>query len=162
MALPAKAKNIEVKGVMLAAGEHEIFKQPLERPTYAGFKIYGTIFQQAWSYDWPLSVGGEVSTEAAKVSFIHGAGYVATWDVSYDVPGSARQSWNSNNTSFGYKTDRTFPSNATNIHIKVQGATGLVWDKWHTTYDKTFPTPPNFCLKIFGTTLDQQWNNECN
>ena len=27
---------------------------------------------------------------------------------------------------------------------------------------QTYPTPPNFCLKIFGTTLGQQWNNECN
>jgi hypothetical protein len=171
MALPAKAKAIEVRGVVLdlvlqqiapAKSETEIFKRSLERPTYAGYKIYGTVFKPDWSNDWPLSVGGEVSATAAEVKFIHGAGYVAKWDVSYDVPGSPRQSWNSGNTSLGYTKTYTFPSNATNINIKAQGATGLVWEQWRTPYDKTYPTPPNFCLKIFGTTLDQKWNNECN
>jgi hypothetical protein len=162
MALPAKAKNIEVKGVMLAAGEREIFKKALERPTYAGFKIYGTIFKQDWSNDWPLSVGGEVSTTAAQVKLIHSAGYVAKWDVAYDVPGYPRQTWSSGNTTLGYNTTYTFPANATNINIKVQGATALLWEPWRTPYDKTYPTPPNFCLKIYGTTLDQKWNNECN
>jgi hypothetical protein len=160
-ALPARAKNIRVKGVMLAAGEHEIFNEAIDRPTYISFKTYGTIFKQDWNNDWPLSVSGKVSTKPGQVKFIHSAGYVAKWDIAYDVPGYPRQSWNSSSTTLGYDKSFDFPANATNIRIQVQGATGLLWEPWRTSYDKTYPTAPNFCLKIYGATLDQKWNNDC-
>ena len=62
---------------------------------------------------------------------------------------------------WGDRLNLDWRMNATNILVVVQGATGLVWEPWRNTYAMSYPTPPNFCLKIFGTTLNQQWNNEC-
>jgi cytolysin (calcineurin-like family phosphatase) len=159
--IPAAAKNIEVKGVMLLAGEKQIFKETLQRPTYISYKVYGTAFQPAWSIDWPLSVSGEISSTAGELKFNHGAGFVAKWQVTYDLPGKPNQSIDSGNTSLGWKNTYNIPLDATNVRVLVQGATGLVWEPWRTTYDKTFPSAPNLCLKIYGTTLDQKWNNDC-
>jgi hypothetical protein len=87
LAIPAAAKNIEVKGVMIAAGEHQVFKEALQRPTYVCYKTYGTVFQQGWNNDWPLSVGGGVSAIANQVKFFHQAGFVANFLIEYNEPG---------------------------------------------------------------------------
>jgi hypothetical protein len=159
--IPAAAKNIEVKGVMLLAGEKQIFKETLQRPTYTTYKVYGTIFQPAWSNDWPRSVSGEISSTAGELKFNHGAGFVAKWQVTYNLPDKPNQSINSGNTSLGWKKTYNIPLTATNVRVLVQGATGLAWEPWRTTYDKTFPSAPNLCLKIYGTTLNQKWNSDC-
>jgi hypothetical protein len=39
--------------------------------------------------------------------------------------------------------------------------TGVVWDPWKGIIDKIWPSPPNECIKVYGTTLDPKWNNEC-
>ena len=163
LAIPAAAKNIEVKGVMISAGERQVFKEVLQRPTYVCYKTYGTIFEQKWNNDWPLSVGGQVSTIANQVKFLHQAGYVANFLIEYNEPGkAAKTSHNPKGKTAGWTETYTIPANATNVRILIQGATGLAWETWRTTYDRTFPTPPNMCIKIYGTTLDQKWNNDCN
>jgi hypothetical protein len=160
--IPAAAQNIEVKGVMLAAGEKEIFRQTLQRPTYVSYKVYGTVFKPDWNNDWPRSVSGEISSRAGELKFTHGAGFVARWQVTYDLPGKPNQSISSGDTSLGWKQTYNIPLAATNVRVLVQGNTGLLWELWRTTYEKTFPSAPNLCLKIYGTTLNQQWNNDCN
>ena len=161
--IPATAKNIEVKGVMISAGEHQVFKEVVQRPTYVCYKTYGTIFQQGWNNDWPLSVGGQVSATANQVKFFHQAGFVANFLIEYNEPGkAAKTSYNPTGKTAGWTETHTIPTNATNVRILIQGATGLAWEPWRTTYEKTFPTPPNMCIKIYGTTLDQRWNNDCN
>ncbi len=98
-----------------------------------------------------------------QIKFTHGAGFVANWQITYNQPGKPVVNINPTGTTMGWKNTYTIPGDASNIRILVQGATGLLWEPWRTTYDKTFPTPPaNFCLKIFGTTLDQKWNSDCN
>lgn len=159
--IPAAATNIEVRGAMIAAGEHQIFKETLQRPTYISYKVYGTIFKQAWNNDWPRIVSGEISSKAGDLKFTHGAGFVARWQVTYDLLDKANQSIQSGDTSLGWKRTYNIPLDATNVRILVRGATGLAWEPWRTTYDKTFPSAPNLCLKIYGTTLNQQWNNDC-
>jgi hypothetical protein len=159
--IPAAAKNIQVRGVMLAAGEHNIFTQNLDRPTYISYKVYGTIFQTAWSNDWPMSVSGEVSDAAGKIKFTHGAGFVANWLISYNLPGKPNQTINPTGTTLGWSKTYHLPLDATNVRILIQGATGLVWEPWRTTFDLTYPTVPNVCIKIYGTTLDQKWNTDC-
>ena len=108
-----------------------------------------------------MSVGGEASTVANQVKFLHNAGFVANWQITYNQPGKPLQIINPTGTTLGWTKTYDIPADATNVRILVQGATGLVWEPWRTTYDKTFPTPPNMCLKIYGTTLDQKWNNDC-
>ena len=163
LTIPAAAKNIEVKGVMIAAGEHQVFKEVLQRLTYVCYKTYGTSFEQGWNNDWPLSVGGDVSTTANQVKFFHQAGFVANFLIEYNEPGkTARTSHNPLGKTAGWTDTYTIPTDATNVRILIQGATGLAWEPWRTTYEKTFPTPPNMCVKIYGTSLDQKWNNDCN
>ncbi len=161
-AIPAAAKTIEVKGFMISAGEHQIFKELLATPTYTSYKVYGTIFKQEWSNDWPMSVGGEISTTAGQIKFLHGAGFVANWLISYDLPGKPGQSYNPTGTAFGWTKTYNLPLDATNVRILIQGGTGLAWEPWRTTYDLTTPTAPNVCIKIYGTSLDQKWNGDCN
>ena len=55
----------------------------------------------------------------------------------------------------------TIPADATNIHLQAWTKTGLVWEPWHGIIDKTYPSPPNECIKVYGTTLDPKYNNEC-
>jgi hypothetical protein len=38
LTIPAAARDIEVKGVMISAGEHQVFKEVLQRPTYVCYK----------------------------------------------------------------------------------------------------------------------------
>ena len=148
---------------MIAAGEHQVFKEVIQRPTYVCYKTYGTAFQQSWNNDWPLSVGGEVSTTANQVKFFHQAGFVANFLIEYNEPGKpAKTTQNPLGKTAGWTETYTIPTNATNVRILIQGATGLAWEPWRTTYEKTFPSPPNMCVKIYGTSLDQKWNNDCN
>jgi hypothetical protein len=98
-----------------------------------------------------------------QIKFTHGAGFVANWLISYNQPGKPATTINPTGTTMGWKNTYTIPGDASNIRILVQGATGLIWEPWRTTYEKTFPTPPSgLCIKIFGTTLDQKWNSDCN
>jgi hypothetical protein len=161
--IPAGATNIKVKGVMVAAGEHTIFEQTLASPTYISYKTYGTAFVRSFNNDWPMSVGGEVSNTSNQIRLWHDAGFVANIQVDYQEVGiSTRTVHTYNGKTAGWKETLNIPMTATSVHIKVQGATGLVWEPWRTPYELTFPTPPSMCLKIFGTTLDQKWSNDCN
>lgn len=98
-----------------------------------------------------------------QIKLTHGAGFVANWQITYTQPGKPGTTINPTGTTMGWKNTYTIPGDASNIRVFVQGATGLIWEPWRTTYDKTFPTPPSgLCVKIYGTTLDQKWNNDCN
>jgi len=98
-----------------------------------------------------------------QIKLTHGGGFVANWQITYTQPGKPATTINPTGTTLGWKNTYTIPGDASNIRILVQGATGLLWEPWRTTYDKTFPTPPSgLCVKIYGSTLDQKWNNDCN
>lgn len=50
-----------------------------------------------------------------------------------------------------------FGGNVRKINLKGQGATGLVWDPWHTPFDRTnMPLVPKMSLELTGTTLNQK------
>lgn len=124
--LPANAKNIVAKGMMVSAGERQVFSETIGQPTYICYKTYGTVFQQAWNNDWPLSVGGELSGTANKVKFFHQAGYVANFLIEYNEPGKAtKTTYNPKGKTAGWTDTHTIPANATNVRILIQGATGL-------------------------------------
>lgn len=161
--IPAGATNIKVKGVMIAAGEHTIFDQTLPTPTFISYKTYGTVGVRAFNNDWPMSVGGEVSTTSNQIRLWQNAGFVTDIQVDYQEVGkSTRTVHNYNGKTAGWKETLNIPMTATGIHILVKGYTGVAWEPVRIPYELTFPTPPSMCLKIFGTTLDQKWSNECN
>ncbi len=94
------------------------------------------------------------------VTFFNQSGYVAKYSLSYTVSGQSKY-FNTGNMALGNTKRYTIPGNATNIRVKGEGKTGLVWEPWRTTFDKTYGSVISKCFKSYGTTLHQQWNNKC-
>lgn len=94
--------------------------------------------------------------------------YVARFEVSweevnYDKNGNevvTTQNWSDNgkHVTAGYSTTILFPGNVRNIHVKAQGATGLVWEPWRTSLDQRFDLVDKRTISISGTTLNQKSN----
>ena len=101
-----------------------------------------------------------VPKEDGYVTFFNEAGYVAKYTLSYTLNGQLK-TFSTGNIALGNKRRYDIPGNATNIRVKGEGKTGLVWEPWRTTFNKTFSSPPNKCFKSYGTTLNQKWNNNC-
>jgi hypothetical protein len=96
-----------------------------------------------------------------NITFSNQAGYVARYTLSYNEGGETK-SFSTGNITLGRKKRYTIPKDATNIRVKGEGKTGLVWEPWRTTFEESFSSPPNVCFKSFGTTLNQKWSNDCN
>ena len=77
-----------------------------------------------------------------------------------DESGNERMvSWNSGSQTSGYKSSVLIPGDASKIRVRIEGATGLVWEPWRTAYDKYLsgvPKPDAACFIHWGTTLDQR------
>lgn len=112
----------------------------------------------ASSISWPDSPQNAAD---GWVSFVNMSGYVARYTFKYTLDGKTL-SLSTGNMELGKEQHFTIPGRATNILVKGEGMTGLLWEPWRTTFEKTFTTPPNQCFKSFGTTLNQQWDNNCN
>ncbi len=153
-ALPPNATNISASGYMISAGEHHVFTQTIAKPTYICFKTINTIFNRGWSLGWPVNALNEVT-------FFNDAGFVSKFQIDYKLGGQA-QTLSTGEHSGGWKQTYTLPENATHVRVMGWGATGLAWEAWRLTLDKTYPAPPNKCFKMYGSTLDQKWDNNCN
>lgn len=102
----------------------------------------------------------------------HTGAYVArfyiNWDeiTGYDKDGrpiTKNVGWGENgrNKTARYTTQIALGGNVRNISIKAQGNTGLVWDKWRTSIDRSnLPMVPRRDVSIWGTTLNQK--GSCN
>ncbi len=90
------------------------------------------------------------------------AKFDVSWDeFTYDNKGEEvikRHTWGQNgkNVTAPYSAIVNLPANARNIHVKAQGATGLFWEKWRTSIDRTFPLVNKRTISISGTTLNQK------
>ena len=111
-----------------------------------------TLFNQAIQIALPKEDG--------FVTFFNQAGYVAKYTLTYSLNGDSK-SLSTGNIDLGNKRRFEIPGGATSIRVKGEGKTGLVWEPWRTTFDKTYSSPPNKCFKSYGTTLTQRWNNNC-
>ena len=94
------------------------------------------------------------------VTFFNEAGYVARYTLTYTLNGQTKKH-ETGNIALGNKRRYTIPADATNIKVKGEGQTGLVWEPWKTTFEKSYSSPPTVCFKSYGTTLSQKWNNNC-
>jgi hypothetical protein len=153
IAIPAGATNIVAKGYMISAGDHLLFTQNIAAPTYTCYKTYGTIVSPQWAIDWPLK-------EPAQLKLFHQGGYVGKFQIDYERNGQTTTIETGDQTA-GWTNTYTIPEDAKNIRLRAWGCTGLAWEWWRLTLDHTFPDPPNECVKIYGTTLDQQWAADC-
>ena len=156
--IPASAKNIRIQGWYLAGTWKELLNNTYSAPSYYCFTSYGTIFDAKVKNECPEVAS--ITGKPRQLTLTHGGGYTAWFTLTYTRGGKTiteeSKSFTIAKTNF-YK----IPFDAKDIHLVVRSATGLVWDPWKTFFDRTWPDPPNECIRIFGTSLDPKWNNEC-
>jgi len=158
--IPYNATNIHVQGWYLAGGWKELFNQTLDRPTFVCYTSYGTVFEPKVKNDCPEV--GSMTTKPNELTVTQGGGYAAKIKLTYDQNGKTVTLMDDGSVSAGWRKVFSIPAGATNIHLQAWSNTGLVWDQWKSIIDKTWPSPPNECIKVYGTTLDPKWDNECN
>ena len=150
----ADATNIIARGYMISAGERELFAQKIPSPTYTCFKTYNTIFNPSWANNWPLKSPG-------RIKLFHQGGYTEKYQIDYKLNGMAAQPTMTGEKPAGWTQTFNIPENAAEVRIRGWGATGLAWEPWRLTFDKTYPEAPGVCIKTYGTTLDQKWATDC-
>ncbi len=158
--IPAAATNI------VASGEwndginwKSLFTRNLPRPTFMGFTSYGTIFGPNVKDEYPEI--SNIIAQARELTVTQGGGYVAWIRVTYQQGGRGVTAVDNSGAGAGWRQVFTIPTDATNIHLQAWTKTGLVWEPWKAIIDKNYPSPPNECIKVYGTTLDPKYNNEC-
>ncbi|MCI6153436.1 thiol-activated cytolysin family protein [Fusobacterium perfoetens] len=111
----------------------------------------------------------EVKTEiftSGEIILEHYGAYVVRFfidweEINYNEKGIkviTKKSWNENGfyKTAPFKTVIPLPANSSNINIKAEGATGLVWDPWRVSIDKkNLPLVNVRNVIISGTTLAQ-------
>jgi len=158
--IPYNATNIRVQGWYAAAGWKDLFNQTLAQPTYICYTSYGTVFEPKYKTDCPEV--GSMTTVSNQLTVTQGGGYVAWIRLEYNEGGQTKRVLDKSDCGGGWRQAYTIPATATNIRLQAWSNTGLVWEPWKTIIDKTWPSPPNECIKVYNTTLDPKWNNECN
>lgn len=158
--IPYNATNIRVQGWYALAGWKELFNQTLASPTYICYTSYGTVFEPRYKTDCPEV--GNMTTSRNELTVTQGGGYNAWIRLTYTQNGQTVTALDQSQTSAGWRRVFTIPQDATNIRLQAWSATGLLWEPWKSIVDKSWPYPPNECIKVYNTTLDPKWNNECN
>ena len=161
LVIPAAATDVVMSGEYLngVGGWKPLFSRSVGQPTFIGFTSYGTIFGPAVKDEYP-----EISSIIAKANELtvtQGGGYVARIRVTYKQNGQDVVAVDNSDLSAGWTSVFKIPADATTIHLMAWTRTGLVWAPWKGIIDKIWPSPPNECVKVYGTTLDPRWNNEC-
>lgn len=157
--VPYNATNITVKGDYALAGWKELFTKNLDKPTYMCFTSYGTVFKPTYKTDCPEV--GNMTTKANQLTLTQGGGYVAWFKLTYTQNGKTVTLIDDATLSLGWRKVYDIPADATNIRLIAKSKTGLLWSPWKLIVDKTWPTAPNECIKVYNTTLDPKYNNEC-
>jgi hypothetical protein len=159
--IPAAATSIRVGGEYALAGWHKIpgSNQSIAKPTYTGFISYGTIFGPKVKAGYPETAG--ITTEPNKLVFTQNGGYEAWLQITYTLRGVRKTLHDGKGWLLGQKQMFDIPKGARDMRIHIREATGLVWAPWKVVYDKTMPSPQSTCVKVYGSTLDPHWNNEC-
>ena len=170
LAIPYNATNIKIRGQYLNGTWLTLFTTTLPNPAYACYATTGTVTSPGSSTDCFLPVTTTTATTtttttatstSGSLTVTHGGGYSAWVTLTYTSNGSSLVAQDQKGFTLGWNKVYTIPKDATNIRLLVKEATGLLWEPWKTIIDKTWPAPATACIKIYGTTLDPKWNNEC-
>lgn len=160
--IPYDATNIKVQGQYLAGTWKSIFDQTLAAPTYMCYTSYGTIFDAKYKTDCPEV--GNMTTKPNELTVTQGGAYTAWVYLSYKQNGKIVVAQDQQGLAMGWRKTYQIPRDATQVYLYIRDATGLsgiLGNPWKAVVEKTWPAPPNECIKIYGTTLDPKWNNEC-
>jgi cytolysin (calcineurin-like family phosphatase) len=95
------------------------------------------------------------------VTFFNKGGFEAKFELQYTAVSGDRVIENSGTMLLGNKKTYYIPPDATDIWLIATENTGLVWEGWRKVFDLRYPSPPNNCFKLYGTTLNPKWNNDC-
>ena len=98
--------------------------------------------------------------KGGAIKFYNGAAYVARYTLTYQINGQTKR-FETGNISAGRSKSYGLPAGSTNIYVKGEGKTGLVWEPWRTTFSQSYPTAISKCFKSKGTTLGQKWDTSC-
>lgn len=158
--IPYNAKNIMASGQYLYGGWKTLFNTMLPAPTYIGFTSYGTTLSPAHKDEYPEI--SNIQGSSGTLTLTHGGGYRAWIKITYIQNGQTVTKLDNGYWQLGSRFELPVPQDASNIILQVWSETGWVGEPWKTVIDKTYARPPNECIKIYGTTLDPKWNNECN
>ncbi|KEQ22115.1 metallophosphoesterase [Paenibacillus tyrfis] len=101
-----------------------------------------------------------VPPKEGHVTFYSKGGFVARFELHYTYGGETL-TFKTGDMPNGNKKTYYIPPDATDVWVIGQEQTGLIWEGWRTVFDLKFPSPPNNCFKLYGTTLNPKWNNDC-
>jgi hypothetical protein len=102
-----------------------------------------------------------MTTTQNQLTVTQGGGYVAWIRLEYNEGGQTKRVLDKSDCGGGWRQVFDIPATATNIHLQAWSNTGWIGEPWKTIIDKSWPSPPNECIKVYNTTLDPKWNNEC-
>ncbi len=95
------------------------------------------------------------------ITFFNEGGFEARFYLEYDERNGTRIKEETGKMLLGNKKIYVLPPGSKNVHVKGEENTGLVWEGWRKVFDKNYIIPPNNCFKLYGTTLNPKWNNNC-
>lgn len=96
------------------------------------------------------------------IKFVQDGWFNANFDITWDEPGKPNQSWKEHGKTKDWQYVVYFPGEATNIRLKMQNDTGLVWQPQKEIFNKVLqPDDLNKCYRLHGTTLGSVWDNNC-
>jgi|APDOM4702015191_1054821.scaffolds.fasta_scaffold144618_2 cytolysin (calcineurin-like family phosphatase) len=97
----------------------------------------------------------------SKVTVFNQGGYVADYQISYNLNGKS-QIRNLRNLRLGQKRTVTLPAGSTAVRVQSQVHTGLLWEPKRRIFDQSLNNAPaEICFKTYGTTLNAKWDNQC-
>ncbi|MEZ4950383.1 MAG: MAC/perforin domain-containing protein [Saprospiraceae bacterium] len=162
--IPADATNVKIKAEGLTGLVWEPvtlhFQQVYPQAVSRIIESYGTTLSQ--SYKELNENGGLVSQGSSppppadneRITFRNKGGFVARYTLEYTLQGRQVKE-ESGDITAGREKFYDIPRVATNVKVKAEGATGLVWEPWRVHYEHTFPRPETKIVESHGTTLGQ-------
>ena len=99
---------------------------------------------------------------AIWIKFVQGGWFNANFDLTWDEPGKPNLSWKEHGKTKDWQYVVNLPGEATNIRLKMQNDTGLVWQPQREIFNRVLqPSDLNKCYRLTGTTLGSGYDNDC-
>jgi Thiol-activated cytolysin beta sandwich domain len=96
------------------------------------------------------------------IKIVQDGWYNANFDVIWDEPERPNQSWKGHGKTKGWQDTVYLSGEATNIRLKMQNDTGLVWQPQREIFNRVLqPSDLNKCYRVTGTTLGSSYDNDC-
>jgi cytolysin (calcineurin-like family phosphatase) len=105
-----------------------------------------------------ISTGMAFASSSPKVTVFNQGGYVADYQVSYNMNGQQKQI-KIPSLVVGKKQTVTLPVGSTDIRVKGQMKTGLFWEPLREIFNR--PAQDGSCFKTYGTIFKSQWSTQC-